>query len=203
MKILIGCEYSGRVRDAFKKKGHNVTSCDLLPTERKGKHYQGDVWDIYYDRWDLMFFFPTCTYMCNSGVRWISDKDGNVHDHVRYKKTVSAAIFARDLLNKHHSCKKIGFENPVMHHWASDVIGFGPSQTFQPWHFGHKEIKRTCLWLKGLPPLVPTNIVGPRPKNVPYSEWAKVHYASPGPDRWKERSRTYEGVAKAMADQWG
>lgn len=203
MNILIGCEYSGRVRDAFTAKGHHAVSCDWLPSESPGNHYQGNVWDIYYEPWDLMFFFPTCTYMCNSGVRWLSDKDGRIYDRDRYANTVAAALFAENLLTLHPTCRRIGFENPVMHHWAMDLIGIRPTQTFQPWQFGHKEIKRTCLWLKGLPPLRPTNVVGPRPKDVPYREWAKVHYASPGPDRWKERSRTYQGVADAMADQWG
>jgi hypothetical protein len=195
MRVLIACEYSGIVRDAFASKGHTVVSCDLLDTERPGLHYKGDVMDIIYQEWDLIIAHPPCTYLCNSGVRWLTD------DPQRWIDMRYAADFFNLFLNHPH-CKRIAIENPIMHKYAIQIIGRKQDQIIQPWMFGHKEIKATCLWLKGLTPLKPTNIVGPPPKDRDKNEWDRVHRASPGPDRWKDRSRTLEGLAAAMADQW-
>lgn len=181
MKVLVACEYSGTVRDAFIAKGHEVMSCDLLPTDVHGPHYQGDVFDIINDGWDLMIAHPPCTHLAVSGARWFKDKQ------IEQKEALE---FVRRLLNA--SIPKIALENPVS--IISSKIR-KPNQIIQPWQFGHGETKATCLWLKGLPNLVPTDIVEGREP--------KVHMMSPGPNRWKERSKTYAGIAKAMAEQWG
>lgn len=195
MRVLVACEFSGIVRDAFRARGHEAISADLLPTERPGPHYQGDVLElltgIFPTRWDLVIAHPPCTYLANSGVRWLY-KDGEP-DEDRWLRMADAAEFFKALLNA--PVPRIAVENPVMHRYAKAIIGRGPDQCIQPWQFGHGETKRTCFWLKNLPPLEPTNIVDGREP--------RVHYASPGPDRWKERSRTLQGLADAMADQWG
>lgn len=180
MKVLVACEFSGTVRDAFIAKGHDATSCDLLPSEKPGPHYQGDVMDIIYGDWDLMIAHPPCTHLAVSGARWFKDK---------VREQAEALEFVRGLLKV--QIPRIALENPV------SIISTRirkPDQIIQPWQFGHGEIKATCLWLKNLPPLKPTNIVPGRE--------AKVHRMPPGPDRWKERSRTLQGIADAMADQW-
>lgn len=183
MRVLVACEYSGRVRDAFIAMGHDAMSCDLLPTEADGPHYQGDVRDVIGDGWDLMISHPPCTHLAVSGARhFAAKKASGVQDE--------ALDFVRYLLDAPIS--KIALENPV------SIISSRirkPDQVIQPWQFGHGETKATCLWLKGLPKLAPSNIVGGRE--------ARVHKMAPSPDRWKERSRTYEGIAAAMADQWG
>ena len=181
MRVLVACEYSGRVRDAFIRAGHDAVSCDLLPTEMPGPHYQGDVTDLLEDGWDMMIAHPPCTHLAVSGARWFKNKQ---------VEQAEALDFVRLLLNA--PIDRIALENPV------SIISSRirkPTQTIQPWQFGHGESKATCLWLKNLPPLTPTNIVEGRE--------ARVHKMSPGPDRWKERSRTYTGIAQAMADQWG
>ncbi len=181
MKVLIACEYSGRVRDAFTKLGHDATSCDLLDTDTPGKHYKGDVLDIINDGWDLMIAHPPCTHLAVSGARWFKEKA---------KEQEEALEFVRVLLNA--PIERIALENPI------SVISSKirkPDQIIQPWQFGHGETKATCLWLKNLPKLVPTNIVDGRE--------AKVHKMPPSPDRWKLRSTTYQGIADAMAQQWG
>lgn len=182
MNVLIACEYSGRVRDAFLKMGHDAISCDLLPSESEGPHYQGDIRNLLDKRdFDLMICHPPCTHLAVSGSRWFKDKAG---------EQIEALEFVKFLLEA--PVYKIALENPV------SIISTRirkPDQIIQPWQFGHGETKKTCLWLKNLPPLVPTDIVEGREP--------KVHYMSPGPDRWKNRSRTYEGIAKAMAEQWG
>lgn len=181
MKVLVACEYSGIVRDAFIQRGHNAISCDILPTETPGPHYQGDVRDILNEEWDLMVAHPPCTHLAVSGARWFKDKK---------VEQAEALDFVRLLLSA--PIEKIALENPI------SVISTKirkPDQIIQPWQFGHGETKATCLWLKNLPKLVPTNIVSGRE--------AKVHRMSPGPNRWRERSRTYLGIANAMADQWG
>jgi site-specific DNA-cytosine methylase len=181
MKVLVACEYSGRVRDAFTKLGHDATSCDLLDTDTPGKHYKGDVLDIINDGWDLMIAHPPCTHLAVSGARWFKEKA---------KEQEEALEFVRVLLNA--PIKRIALENPI------SVISSKirkPDQIIQPWQFGHGETKATCLWLKNLPKLVPTNIVEGRE--------AKVHKMPPSPDRWKLRSTTYQGIADAMAQQWG
>jgi hypothetical protein len=180
MKVLIACEYSGTVRDAFTALGHDATSCDLLQTERPGKHYQGCVTDILGDGWDLMICHPPCTHLAVSGSRWF---------HLKEKEQAEALDFVRLLLNA--PVPHIALENPVS--IISSKIR-KPNQVIQPWQFGHGEQKATCLWLKGLPNLRPTNIVEGREQRV----WKMP----PSPDRWKERSRTYPGIAEAMAKQW-
>lgn len=181
MKVLIACEYSGRVRDAFIAQGHDAMSCDLLPTDVPGPHYQGDVCDVINDGWDLMIAHPPCTHLAVSGARWFKDK---------LTEQAEALAFVRLLLDA--PVPRIALENPV------SIISSRirkPDQIIQPWQFGHGETKATCLWLKNLPPLTATNVVSGRE--------SRVHRMSPGPDRWKERSRTYAGIAAAMAAQWG
>jgi len=180
MKILIACEFSGIVRDAFKEKGHDAWSCDLLPTEKPGQHIQGDVLEILNDGWDLMIAHPPCTHLAVSGARWFKFK---------VIEQAEALEFVRRLLDA--SVYKIALENPVS--IISSTIR-KPDQIIQPWMFGHGETKATCLWLKNLPLLNPTNIVEGRT--------ARVHFESPGPERWKNRSRTLQGIADAMATQW-
>lgn len=194
MKVLIACEYSGVVRDAFLKLGHDAISCDLLPTDKPGPHYQGDVFDIINDGFDLMIAHPPCTYICNSGVSWLERIEG------RKESMKIGALFFKALLG----CKipKICIENPIMHKYAKAVIGVNQSQIIQPWMFGHPESKATCLWLKGLPLLKETNNVKDEFLKLPKKEAQRIHYASPGPDRWKIRSTTYDGIGKAMAEQW-
>lgn len=194
MKVLIACEFSGTVRDAFISRGHYAVSCDLLPTERLGPHIQGDALEaVKSQSWDLLIAHPPCTYLANSGARWLYGGKGKERDETRWQAMRDGAEFFKALLNA--PVPRIAIENPVMHRYAKDFIGEEQSQTIQPWQFGHGEIKATCLWLKGLPKLTPTNIVDGRQP--------RVHFASPGPDRWKERSKTLQGIADAMADQWG
>lgn len=186
MKVLIACEFSGIVRDAFTKAGHDAMSCDLLPTESPGKHYQGDVMDILEDGRDLMIAHPPCTYLANSGVRWLhTQKD-------RWKKMLEGALFFKALLDA--DIKHVAIENPIMHKYAVEVIGRRQDQVIQPWMFGHGEQKAICLWLENLQPLEPTNIVTGREQ--------KVWKLRPSPDRWKLRSTFYSGIAKAMAELW-
>jgi len=195
MRVLVACEYSGRVRDAFIALGHDAVSCDILPTDAPGPHYEGDVMDILHQDWDLMIAHPPCTYLCNSGVRWLYEKEG------RWEQMREAAKFFNDL--QFAPIPRIAVENPVMHGHARELIGGPATQTVQPWQFGHMENKRTGLWLKNLPPLVETNNVKDAMKDMTYAEKNKIHYASPGKDRWKLRSMTYQGIADAMAEQWG
>jgi site-specific DNA-cytosine methylase len=181
VKVLVACEYSATVREAFKAKGHYALSCDLLPTEIPGEHYEGDVRDILHDGWDLMIAHPPCTHLAVSGARWFKDKR---------EEQKEALAFVQELLDA--PIPRIALENPIS--IISSKIR-KPDQIIQPWMFGHGETKATCLWLKNLPDLVPTNIVDGRE--------ARVHKMAPSPDRWKERSRTFTGVAQAMAEQWG
>jgi site-specific DNA-cytosine methylase len=181
MRVLVACEYSGVVRDAFLAAGHDAMSCDLLPTDVPGPHYQGDVADILGQPWDLMIAHPPCTHLAVSGARWFKNKQ---------TEQQNALAFVRTLLDA--PVPRIALENPV------SVISSKirkPDQTIQPWQFGHGETKATCLWLKNLPLLKPTDVVEGRE--------ARVHKMAPSPTRWKERSRTYKGVAAAMASQWG
>lgn len=183
MRVLVACEFSGVVRDAFLRRGHDAWSCDLLPSEDgSGKHTAGDVLALLRQdsQWDLMIAHPPCTYLAVSGARWFAE---------RKIQQVEALAFVESLLKA--PIPRIALENPI------GVISTKirkPDQIIQPWQFGHGETKATCLWLKNLPLLKPTNIVeGRKPR---------VHHASPGPDRWKERSRTLQGIADAMAEQW-
>ena len=191
MKVLIACEFSGIVRDAFIARGHDAVSCDLLPTERPGPHIQGDVLEILDQGWDMILAFPPCTYLCNSGVRWLYNPDGS-RNEARWAKMIQGALFFKRILDA--DCEKIVAENPIMHKYAVEIIGCKQDQIIQPWQFGHGETKATCLRIKGLPLLEPTNIVDGRE--------ARVHKMSPGKDRGRLRSITYQGIANAMAAQW-
>jgi len=196
MKVLIACEYSGTVRDAFIKAGHDAMSCDLLPTDVAGPHHQGDVTDILNDGWDLIIAHPPCTYMTNSGVSWL------YKDPARWALLNDAAAFFNLLLDA--PVNRIAVENPIMHKYAKERIGNRKQdQVVQPWMFGHMEQKGTCLWLKNLPLLTATNNVKAEMLLLPDNERQRLHYLSPGPDRWKLRSKTYQGIADAMAAQWG
>lgn len=197
LSVLVACEFSGTVRDAFIARGHDAMSCDLLPTEKPGPHYQGDVRDLLQpNRWDLMIAHPSCTYLTNSGVRWL------YKDPTRQQKMLDGAAFFRLMLDA--PIPKIAVENPIMHKYAKEAIGgIVQSQVIQPWMFGHLEKKATCLWLKGLPPLIPTSNLKNATDALPIKEQQRLHYLSPGPERWRERSRTYQGIADAMAEQWG
>lgn len=194
MKILVACEYSGTVRDAFIKLGHDAISCDLLPTDRPGNHYQGDVFDIINDGFDLMIAHPPCTYLTNAGVRWLHS------DPTRWLKMVEGANFFKSLLeaNIHY----IAVENPIMHKYAVEIIGRRQDQVLQPYMFGHRETKGTCLWLKNLPELKETDNVKKETYLLPIKERQRIFYASPSKDRWKIRSTTFQGIADAMASQW-
>lgn len=181
MKILVGCEFSGVVRDAFAGFGHDAWSCDLLETERPGQHIVGSVLDHLNEGWDMAVFHPPCTHLAVSGARWFKNK---------LTEQAEALDFVWTLLTA--PIERIALENPV------SVISSQirkPDQVVHPWWFGHGETKATCLWLKNLPPLKPTNPVAGRDP--------KVHFEPPGPDRWKRRSRTVEGLGYAMASQWG
>lgn len=186
MRVLVACEYSGTVREAFKKRGHYAMSCDLLPSDVPGGHYQGDVFDIIDGGWDLMIAHPPCTYLTVSGNKWMN--------HPKYpnrKQDRSEAIqfFMRLML---YDISKIAVENPI---GIMSTAFRKPDQIIQPWMFGHGETKATCLWLKNLPKLTPTNIVEGREQ--------RLHYLPPSTDRWKIRSKTFQGIADAMAEQWG
>lgn len=182
MRWIIGCEFSGEVRRAFRARGHDAYSCDLLPAEDASPyHIQGDVLGVLRDAWDGGIFHPPCTHLAVSGARWFKEKQ---------QEQAEALEFVRRLLDA--PIPRIAVENPI------SIISSRvrkPDQIIQPWQFGHGETKATCLWLKNLPKLVPTNIVEGRE--------ARVHKMPPGPERWKERSRTFRGIAEAMADQWG
>lgn len=180
MRALVACEYSGRVRDALRSRGVDAMSCDLLPTERPGPHYQGDVRDVLHDGWDLLIAHPPCTHLAVSGARWFKHKQ---------QEQAEALDFVRLLLNA--PIPRIALEQPI----SIVASRIAPtSQVIHLWQFGHGERKTTCLWLINLPHLVPTNVVEGREE--------RVHRMAPGPDRWKERSRTFQGIADAMADQW-
>ncbi len=185
MKVLIACEYSGTVRDAFIRGGHDAMSCDLLPTEIPGPHYQGDLFDVIDYPWDLAIFHPECTHLAVSGARHFQAKrmDGRQH---------AAVSFFMRIVRRSEHIPRTAIENPIC---VMSSLWRKPDQVIQPWGFGHGETKATALWLKGLQPLKPTNIVDGR---VP-----RIHRMPPGPDRWKERSRTYPGIAEAMVQQWG
>lgn len=182
MRILVACEFSGAVRDAFLRRGHDALSCDLLPTEAPGPHYQGDVRDVLDYPWDLMVAFPPCTHLCVSGSRHFAAKrmDGRQHAGASFVMALAKADIPR-----------IAIENPI---GIMSSLWRKPDQIIQPWQFGHGETKATCLWLKGLPPLRPTNVVEGRE--------ARIHRMPPSAERGKLRSATYAGIAEAMADQW-
>lgn len=200
MKVLVACEFSGRVREAFAGRGHHAVSCDLLPSENcvteNAKHYQGNVLDILYDDWDLIIAHPPCTYLAQSGVQWLKVKEG------RWEQMLEAVEFFNLFLS--HPCEKICIENPIMHsHAKQRLLNSNYTQKIQPYFFGHKERKQTCLWLKGLPKLKVTDNVETSLFAIHVADKDKVHWEPPGPDRQKNRSRTYQGVADAMGAQWG
>jgi site-specific DNA-cytosine methylase len=181
LNIIVACEFSGTVRDAFIAEGHTAISCDLLPTERPGNHIQGDIRTVDIAGYDLLIAHPPCTYLASSGARWWKDRHQEQQEAIDFVKWIATL-----------SVPKIAIENPIgklSKAWRK------PDQIIQPWQFGHGETKATCLWLKGLPVLQPTNIVDGR---VP-----RIHWTSSSKMRWKLRSRTYEGIAQAMAQQWG
>lgn len=204
MDIIIGCESSGIVRDAFIAKGHNAISCDLLPTESPGPHIEGDIWGILNRKWDLGIFFTPCTYSCNSGIRWLTNKDGTINSERWGKMEYYAGMLRAALMS---NIDEVACENPVPHRHAVKVIGRKYDHTFQPYQFGEDASKRTCLWLKSLPHLQPTSYFPPKIING-RKIWGNQtpsgqNKLGPGPERAKLRSRTYQGVAEAMADQWG
>lgn len=195
MRVLVACEYSGTVRDAFIRAGHDAMSCDLLPTDSPGSHYKGDVFDIINDGWDLMIAHPPCTYLSNSGVSWLYKQED------RWKNMIDGAVFFRKIFES--NIPMIAVENPVMHKYAKSIIGYEQSQVIHPWMFGHTEQKATCLWLKNLPLLQPTNDVREEMMKLPKNQRERLHYLPPSEERWKLRSKTYDGIAEAFAKQWG
>lgn len=196
MKVLVACEFSGTVRNAFLDRGHDAWSCDLLPAEDgSNRHITGDARDHLNDGWDmLMVAHPPCTRLCNSGVRWLSKPPNGKTLYQMWVELQEGADLFSAFWNA--PIEKIAVENPVMHKHAKNLIENYEdfAQSVQPWEYGHPESKRTCLWLKNLPKLTPTNIVEGREQ--------RVHRMPPGPNRWKERSRFFTGIAEAMADQW-
>jgi hypothetical protein len=197
MRVLVACEHSGRVRQAFRARGHDAWSCDLLwPEDRSPYHFTGSILDhdIVKQDWDLMVAHPDCTFLTVSANRWAGEE-------WRIEARLAAMHFVRSLWA--FPVPRIAIENPI---GVLNTFWRQPDQTVQPWQFGHTATKATCLWLKGLPPLEPTDVVGPPPKNMTLEEkriWNEVHRATPGPDRWRLRSLTYQGIADAMAEQWG
>ncbi len=196
--ILIACEFSGVVRDAFIKHGYDAISCDLLPTQSKGPHIQGNVIDIINNDWDMIIAHPPCTYLANSGVCHL--KNNGLIDRNRWIKMTNATNFFKRILN--NKCKYICIENPILHHYAIDKIGRKYDQLIHPWMFGHMEQKSTCLWLKNLPKLVETNNVKTEMMKLPIKERQKMHWLPPSPNRGYLRIITYSGIAEAMATQW-
>ena len=207
MRVLIACEFSGIVREAFKARGHDAWSCDLLPTEIPGKHYECSVLDILNCDWNLMIAHPPCTYLANSGVRWLyDDKLIGFKNLDRWDKLRHSIKFFKSIFNA--PVPLIAVENPIPHKYSRDgfitpvsaeiIEGIGKyTQIIQPWQFGHTTSKATCFWLRGLPKLKPTSII---PKEQRTFE---IHREPPGPNRQKNRSRTFQGIADAMAEQWG
>ena len=192
MKVLVACEYSGIVRDAFAAKGHNAWSCDILPTESPGNHYQGDVLEHLDKGWDLMIAHPPCTYLSNAGARYLYPK-GKLNED-RYKLGLKAKEFSMALYNA--PINKICVENPI----SSRIFALPKyTQTIQPYEYGHPVQKKTCLWLKNLPELKPTNIIYKRQSTKIPGNW----FNKGGKDRQKNRSKFFDGFAQAMADQWG
>lgn len=206
LRILIGCETSGVMRRAFAARGHDVWSCDLLPAEDgSNRHIRGDVRDLLGDGWDLLaVMHPPCTRLCNSGVRWLSSPPpGRSLAEMWAELDEGAALFSACW---NAPIERVAVENPIMHRHAKErIVNYqAPAQTVQPWWFGEPFFKATSFYLRGLPPLVPTNrLTPPKPGTDAHKAWSAIHRAPPGPDRWKFRSRTFDGIAQAAADQWG
>lgn len=192
MRVLVACEESGVIRDAFAEHGHEAMSCDLQETSKPGNHYKGDVEDILYDRWDMIIAHPPCQFLSNSGVRWLFNDDG-AFNAIRYEGMQEGREFFMKFWRLRHTTKLV-IENPIPHGYA----GLPPyTQSVHPWEFGDNFSKTTCLWVYGLPPLVPQ--VLSEPEDVIHA----VHWEAPSPERSKIRSKTYPSIAKAMAEQWG
>lgn len=203
LNVLIACEFSGVVREAFNALGHNAWSCDLLDTEQPGQHIKGNVLDVLDDEWDLMIAHPPCTRLANSGVRWLHiPPKGKTLDQMwaDFEAGCDFYLALRDAVQI--PCR--GIENPIIHKYARQRINITNRQIVQPWQFGVPAFKGTGFELINLPELIPTNVLErPTRGTLEYKQWSAVHMASPGPDRWKDRSRTFDGIASAMADQWG
>jgi hypothetical protein len=198
MRVLVACEESQTVMKEFRKRGHDAFSCDIQPCSGGYPefHLLGDVRGYLCEHWDLIIAHPVCRYITNSGVRWLKDSPA------RWFDMYQACEFFNLFLD--HTCEKIAIENPIPHKYAAGWLRRKYDQIIQPWQFGHERMKATCLWLKGLPKLEPTDIVGPPPKNPELKKtWAECHRMPPGPEREKLRSKTYQGIAVAMAQQWG
>lgn len=202
MKVLVACEYSGRVRDAFLARGHDAMSCDLLPTDKPGPHHQGSVLDILDDGWDLMIAHPPCTRLTNAGVRWLKEPPTNKTLVQIWQEFFDGVEFYKAL--RKAPIPKKAIENPVMHKHAKELLGNIKRQIVQPWHFGDEAFKATGFELIGLEPLKETNrLKPPKPGTDEHKKWSFIHRATPNPDRWKLRSTTFPGIAAAMAEQWG
>lgn len=200
MKVLVACEFSGRVREAFASRGHTSVSCDLLETElpcsKNSYHHTGDIRDIIDESWDLIVAHPPCTYLAQSGVQWLAKKPE------RWQLMLDAVYFFNIFLS--HPCKRICIENPIMHNYARQkLLQQDYQQKIQPYFFGHPERKATCLWLKNLPKLKVTDNVEQQLFALHNADRQRILWESPGPERQKNRSRTFQGIADAMADQWG
>ncbi len=196
MKILIACEESGTVREAFAKLGHDTWSCDLQESSQPGKHIVGDVLPLLKEKWDLVIAHPPCTFITNTGVSWLTGKKAKTG---RWGELSVACLFFNAC--KSANADKVCVENPIPHKYATLQIG-QYSQLIQPYMFGHLERKATCLWLKGLPLLVETNNVKSEMIKLPKNQQQRLHYLPPSPERAKLRSKTFQGIADAMADQW-
>lgn len=195
MRVLVACEYSGTVRDAFRKKGHDAWSCDILPTDSDpAYHFKKDISEVLTMDWDLMVAHPPCTYLTNSGVMWLHK------DQKRWDLLSKGIDFFKLFIDS--DIPKVAIENPIPHKYARDEIG-KYTQIIHPYMFGHMERKATCLWLKGLPLLESTNLVKEEMEKLPKNQQQRLHYLPPSPERAKLRSKTFQGIADAMADQWG
>lgn len=205
MRVLIGCETSGVVRDAFLARGYDAWSCDILPSdEPSDRHIQCDIRELLREGWDLAVMHPPCTRLCNSGVRWLHQPPPGRTKAEMWEDLEKGADLFSDCWNA--PIPRVAVENPVMHRYAKERIeNYQPAaQTVQPWWFGEPFFKATGLYLRGLPKLTPTEKLTPPEKDsAAHKAWSAVHRASPGPDRWKQRSRFFPGIAAAMADQWG
>ena len=202
MKILVACEESQAVTIEFRKLGHEAYSCDIEPCSggHPEWHIQGDVRMVLNLEWDMIIAHPPCTYLANSGVTWLYNKDGSRNEK-RWNELVKGGEFFRLFIN--HPCRKIAIENPIPHKYAVEIIGRKYDQIIHPWQFGHPERKATCLWLKGLEPLKETDNRKAEMLLLPKNQQQRIHYMPPGPERAKMRSKTFPGIAKAMAEQWG
>lgn len=198
MKVLIACEFSGTVREAFSALGHDAWSCDLLPTEKPGNHIEGDVLDVLREPWDMVIAHPPCTYLTVSGNKWMKPEFSSKFPD-RHKQRAEGIRFFLSCYQA--NAPRVAVENPV---GIMSTAFRKPDQVIHPWQFGHGETKATCLWLRGLPKLAPTHLSGDMfAEAEPVDREQRLHKLPPGPDRWKERSRTYPGIAAAMAEQWG